>query len=544
MSRANVGLMPARATGVRPINTGVAARALLFAAVLAAPFAVSAEAPLVRANSEELVGRWAGENEAVAEFLAIPFAAPPVGELRWRAPQPHIPRSDRQWATQVAAACMQGPHIVDWYARVAAAFGAGRDEIGAPRGVSEDCLYLNVWTPALPDAGVADKLPVMVWFHGGSNKGGWSYEPNYLGAKLAARDVVVVTTAYRLGPFGFFSHPSLEGSQPGDAIANFGFLDQIAALEWVRAHIQSFGGDPDNVTCFGESSGAGDLGNMFVTSIDLCRQIIAQSPGGSYELRKTLADAQANGLRIAAELDIVNDDGAAHRLRAVPAGKLLAAADTALPGHYYDVVTDDKTLVEAPLESLDRQQQSKINFLIGTNRDEWYMYLAEDTAHEDIGEWLAEHAPDNAAALQDQVADETDPRRALDKIRTARNMRCPARRVAARINATGGRAWIYYFTRQRAGPGGEKLGAYHGTEIPYVFGTHDDWLPVEAIDDELTEVVMDMWVQFARSGDPNIPGHPEWPVYGAEKPAVLELGEEIRVIAPVDAALCLWLGPA
>jgi para-nitrobenzyl esterase len=517
---------------------------VLLAAVVAAPPAVRAQAPTVSANGEHLDGLWANGEEDVAEFLGIPFAAPPVGELRWRAPQPHEARSGRQAATQFAPACMQGPHIVDWYARVAAAFGAGRDEIGNPNGVSEDCLYLNVWTPNLPASGTSERLPVMVWFHGGSNKGGWSYEPNYLGAKLAARNVVVVTTAYRLGPFGFFSHPSLADSQPGEPIANFGFLDQIAALEWVRAHIESFGGDPDNVTCFGESSGAGDLGNMFVTNIDLCRQIIAQSPGGSYALRKTLADAQANGLRIAAELNIENDDAAAHRLRAVPAREIIAAADTALPGHYFDVVTDDKTLVEAPLESLDRQQQSKISFLIGTNRDEWYMYLDEDTAREDIGNWLAEHAPGYATELQEQVADEADPRRALDKIRTARNMRCPARRVAARINATGGRAWIYHFTRQRAGPGGEKLGAYHGTEIPYVFGTHDDWLPVEAIDIELTDAVMDYWVQFARSGDPNLPGLPDWPVYTAEEPAVLELGEQIRAITPVDAALCLWLGPA
>ena len=497
----------------------------------------------MRANGEHLEGRWADEKEKAAEFRGVPFAAPPVGELRWRSPRPHKPRVGLQFATKFASACMQGPHIVDWYARVAAAFGAGRDEVGKPNGVSEDCLYLNVWTPNLPASGPSEKLPVMVWFHGGSNKGGWSYEPNYVGAELAARDVVVVTTAYRLGPFGFFSHPSLADSQPGEAIANFAWLDQNAALEWVHANIAEFGGDPDNVTCFGESSGAGDLGNMLVASVDLCRRIIAQSPGGSYVVRKTLADAQENGMKIAAGLGIANDDQAAQRLRAAAADEILAAADQALPGHYYDVVTDDKTLVEAPLESLNREQQSKIDFLIGTNRDEWYMYLADNTDKDDIERWLAEHAPDYATALRAQVADEADPRRALDRIRTAQDVRCPARRVAARINATGGRAWIYYFTRQRAGPGGEKLGAYHGTEIPYVFGTHDDWLPVEAIDIELTGAVMDYWAQFARSGDPNISSLPDWPVYTAEEPAVLELGENIRVIAPVDAALCLWLGP-
>jgi len=132
---------------------------------------------------------------------------------------------------------MQGPHIVDWYADVAAEFGAGPGETGRPNGVSEDCLYLNVWTPDLDADDAAGMLPVMVWFHGGSNKGGWSYEPNYVGAELARKGVVVVSTAYRLGPFGFFSHPALAETQPGEAVANFGLLDSIAALGWVQAHI-------------------------------------------------------------------------------------------------------------------------------------------------------------------------------------------------------------------------------------------------------------------------------------------------------------------
>jgi len=525
------------------IKQKFAACAALVAAALAAPVTVCAEAPVVRANGEHLQGQWVDKSNAVSVFRGIPFAAPPVGELRWRAPRPHVPRSGRQLATQFQPACMQGPHIVDWYVRVAAAFGAGRDEVGKPNGVSEDCLDVNVWTPKLPASGSPDKLPVMVWFHGGSNKGGWSYEPNYVGAELAARGVVVVTTAYRLGPLGFFSHPSFADSQRGEAVANFGFLDQTAALEWVHAYIDAFGGDPGNVTCFGESSGAGDLGNFFVVDIELCRRLIAQSPGGSYAERSSLADEQKNGLKIAAQLGIPDDDKAVDRLREIPAEALLAAADIALPGHYYDVIADDRTVFEAPLESLKREQQSKIDFLLGTNRDEWYMYLADDTGEEDIVRWLAENAPGSTAVLRAQVANEADPRRALDRLRTAREVLCPARRVAARITATGGRAWVYYFTRQRPGSGGEKLGAYHGTELPYVFGTHDAWLPTEPIDEQLTDAVMDYWLQFARSGDPNVPGRPEWPLYRAEKPAVLELGEQIHVVPPIDAALCIWLGP-
>ena len=502
-----------------------------------------AERPEVSANGEHLQGRWHDSTETIATFTGVPFAAPPVGNLRWRAPRPHEPRDGLQNASEYGPGCTQGAHIVNWYADVAAEFGAGPETVGRPNGVSEDCLFLNVWTPNLPAEHDVGELPVMVWFHGGSNKGGWSYEPNYIGAELARKGVVVVTVAYRLGPFGFFSHPSLGQSQPGEPVANFGLLDQLAALEWVRTNIASFGGTPDNVTCFGESSGAGDIGQFLADSSDKCRRFISQSPGGSYAELTSLALEQQNGLKIASQLNIDEGEDSIDRLRAVSPQALMTAADAALPGHYYDVVNDGRTLTGTTLESLDREQQSKIDFLLGTNLDEAYMYIAQDTGQMEVDRWLENIAPDNASALRLQVANETDPRRALDRLRTAHSMLCPVRRVAARISATGGRAWVYHFTRQRAGPGGEKLGAYHGTEIPYVFGTHDDWLPTEAIDEELTDAVMDYWVQFARTGDPNVPGRPAWPMYRAEKPAVLELGEQIQVVPPVDAAMCIWLGP-
>ena len=525
------------------ITTSITAT-LGFAALLLS-VAAAVDAPQVRVNGERLEGQWVPGSKSVAAFKGIPFAAAPVGELRWRAPQPHTPRKGLQKAIEFALACMQGPHIVNWYAGVAEVFGYGLDDVGKPNGVSEDCLYLNIWTPALDASRSGESFPVFVWFHGGSNKAGWSYEPNYIGAELAKRGLVVVTVTYRLGPFGFFSHSSFGDGGGEEPIANFGWLDQVVALEWIQANIDAFGGDPGNVTCAGESSGAGDLANFIAADqvTGLCRRNLGQSPGGSYLERATLADAQAEGLRIASELGIADDANAVEQLRAVSADDLLAAADRALPGHYYDVVADGKTIIEAPLESLSREQQSNIDFLLGTNRDEWYMYIAEETDWDDIDRWLAEIAPNDAAVLRAQVADETDPRRALDRLRTAYEMSCAVRRVAARITATGGRAWVYYFTRQRPGPGGEKLGAYHGTEIPYVFGTHDDWLPTEQLDWQLTDAVMDYWAQFARTGDPNLPGRPEWPLYRAEKPAVLELGEQIQTVPPFDAALCIWLGP-
>jgi para-nitrobenzyl esterase len=151
--------------------------------------------------------------------------------------------------------------------------------------------------------------------------------------------------------------------------------------------------------------------------------------------------------------------------------------------------------------------------------------------------------PDAAEPLLILVADETNPRRALDRLETARGMLCPIRQGAARITAAGGRVWFYRFSRQRPGPGGNTLGAYHGTEIPYVFDTHDAWLPTNKTDRRLTDTIMDYWVQFARTGNPNLPGRPTWPQFWNAKPRVMEFGDTIKVIPPVDAGLCRWLGP-
>ena len=182
----------------------VAMLAGLFLAVVSATLLAFPPGPQARANGENLAGTWVGAAEPVAQFAGIPFAHAPVGELRWRAPRGHAPRQGTQPADRFAPACMQDNRMVDWYSDVAAAFGHGPEVVGRPQGVSEDCLYLNVWSPNLSDDA---RLPVMVYVHGGSNKGGWSYEPNYVGEALARNGVVVVSIAYRLDGFGFFSPP-------------------------------------------------------------------------------------------------------------------------------------------------------------------------------------------------------------------------------------------------------------------------------------------------------------------------------------------------
>jgi para-nitrobenzyl esterase len=500
------------------------------------------EPPRVSANGEVLIGLWEGGDGKVAAFKGVPFAAAPEGELRWQAPQAHQSREGEQQASEFAPGCMQGPHITNWYAGVAKEFGQSPDGVGKPNGVSEDCLYLNIWTP---DTKSSEKLPVMVWVHGGSNKGGWSYEPNYVGDRLAAKGVIVVTIAYRLGVFGFFSHPALDNG-PGQAAANFGYLDVIDAFQWVREHISAFGGDPNNITAIGESSGAGNIADFIVGEIAedaIYKRTIIQSTGGSIVRFKTLAEDQVNGQKVTDYLGIPEQDLNTARLREIPADDLVRASYEALPGHYFDIVDDGLTFKERPLESFGNEAVSTVDILIGHNADEGYMYFDENMSWDDVHTWIKKNAPGSTRILASLVEQETDPRRAMDRLRMAKNTMCPSHYMAARISAAGGRGWVYYFSRQRPGPGGEKLGAYHGTEIGYVFDQHEYWQSTNVVDDRLTDVVMDYWVQFARTGDPNVNGRPAWPQYTAARPNLMELGDHVAAIPSPDADLCLWLGP-
>jgi para-nitrobenzyl esterase len=498
-------------------------------------------APVVMANGEELHGAWDGEDRQIAVFRGVPFAQPPVADLRWRAPVPNTPRPGPQSATRFAPGCMQTSYSTDWYARVAVAFGNPPEVAARPSGVSEDCLYLNVWSPDLkPDR----LLPVMVWVHGGSNRGGWSYEPNYIGHRLASRGVVVVSIAYRLGVFGFFSHPALDNGL-GEPVANFGWLDSGQALRWVAANIAGFGGDPDNITAFGESAGAADLSDLLSAGIDdspAFRRMIAQSSATSLHQRRKLSDEQARGQRLIDSLDL-EGPLSANRLREIPSHDLLAAMETQLQGVYFDTVIDGLTMIEAPIDALNDAQTMQVDVLIGTNADEWYMYIDENSGRAELERWLHEYAPDQAEQLLREIESEPDARRAMDRIRTAGRMMCPSRILAGRVSDLGASSWVYYFTRQRAGPGGEKLGAYHGTEIPYVFDMHDDWLPTEAEDRVLTEAVMDYWVQFARTGNPNLPTRPAWPQFSNRNPTVMALGDKIHAMTAPDARLCELLDP-
>jgi para-nitrobenzyl esterase len=504
------------------------------------------DAPTVRANSETIHGDWSKVADGIAVFRGIPYAQPPVGDLRWKSPNPHQPQPEPRQATQFAPACIQDSGNTDWHAGVAAAFGHGSEVAPRPAAISEDCLYLNVWT-SKPD-GTAS-LPVMVFVHGGSNRGGWSFEPNYLGDRLAARGVVVVTIAYRLGVFGFFSHPALEDGAAG-AQANFGLLDIRAAFQWVRNNIRAFGGNPDNITAFGESAGALDIVDLMLVEAEgaraekpLFRRLVSQSLGGSMTQRQNLAEARQSGEQLVTQIGL-GPTVTAERLRQVSAFQLLQAARQVRGDGMPEGVIDGRLLQKTPATLAAAVGFEGVELLIGTNADEWLMYTDEATAWKDVEDWIQRHAPAAHEELLARVGEMTEPRRALDRLRTAWRMACPSRFLAEQVNAGGGKAWVYLFTRQRSGPGGEALGVYHGAELPYVFDTHDAWLPTEESDRRLTGEILQIWTRFAKTGSPTPAEDGTWPTFTAARPAVLELGDRVGLSDSREDDLCDVLGPA
>jgi para-nitrobenzyl esterase len=461
---------------------------LLLLATLA--FSGCDQQPSVEVDGERLVGKYVAGGE-VAAFLGVPFAEPPVGELRWRGPQQLQTKLLRRDTTEFAAACMQSMRILDWYRYMAETFGASGDYYDELE-VSEDCLYLNLWTPALePDT----KLPVMVWIHGGSNKSGWSYENNYRGHVLAPQGVVVVTVEYRQGAFGFLSHPELSDDE---AVANFGLWDIVAALQWIQNNIEAFGGDPSRVTLFGESSGAENiLALMFAEpATGLFHRSVLQSTANYGLSMPSLDDERRRGGELARALGLAGD-GALEQLKQIPADKLLGVYEKTFPDHYHSPSVDGQLITETTWKSIQSGRLADHRVIIGTNADEY-----------------------------------------PDRLATAREYVCPSQAVATNTTASGGKAWMYFFTRIRDDEGASVLGAYHGAEYPYIFGTHDAYMTTNQVDQALGEVMQRYWINFAATGNPNGMGLPAWPLFERPEPQVQELGDEIRAVPAIEPEMC------
>ncbi|MEM8561824.1 MAG: carboxylesterase family protein [Pseudomonadota bacterium] len=471
------------------------------------------------------------ESNGVLSFRGIPYAAPPLGELRWRAPQPTTPRTGVQDATTFAAGCYQDDYNTQWYRDVGEAFGEPRRNFQDPP-FSEDCLYLNVWTPAV-DQG---KRPVMVWIHGGSNKAGWSFEVNYQGQYLADHgDVVVVSVGYRLGVFSVFSLPEMRAQL---APSNYGLLDQIAALQWVQDYIHIFGGDPKNVTVFGESAGAASVGYLLMSPLatGLFQRGISQSGGFQLMSNEPLSTAEATGTAVAKQLGAEN----LADMKRKSAEHVFVAARDALPNHYYAPVVDGYSMTQSPAEFLNYQLPT-IDLLLGSNDNELHMYLdnSQDAFEQTLLSWPTSIRP----FMRERADQEATVQAGHDVVSTLVDMVCANYHLANHAVQAGKRAWVYRFTRVRPGPGGEALLSYHGAEIPYVFNTHDEWLTGNVVEKRLSNQMMSYWANFARTGDPNDSQLPAWPPFNDKQPQVMELGDQSQAMAAPDYGLCEKIYP-
>ena len=485
---------------------------LVACVVLAAVAATPAAVPDPVRLESGLISGGPGTSAEVRVFKGIPFAAPPVGPLRWRAPQPAAAWEGVRAADEFGPRCMQGRG------------GAG---------VSEDCLYLNVWTAA---ESAADRRPVMVWSYGGAFTGGAGSLPGYDGENLAGKGAVVVTYNYRLGPFGWFSHPELSAESGYRGSGNQGLMDAIAALQWVQTNIEAFGGDPNRVTLFGESAG-GALVSALVGSPEargLFHRAVSQSGawGGAGQIAPMtrLAEAEAAGRETAAALDARS----LAELRARPAEDVLRMGSGLRP------IVDGKYLPEDLSVTFSQGRQYDVDVLLGSNRDEGnfpFFGLNAESAERfavTTRERWGEHADTFLAAYPVGSANE----RQASQLAAFSDEYSWQMRNWAHLQAKLGRAraYVYYFTHEPPGaPGQPSRGAMHTAEIPYVFNNPStNWV---AADRALAEILSSYWVNFAASGDPNGSGLPVWPEYRDKSDGrAMLLGSDMRPETPFARA--------
>ncbi len=429
-------------------------------------------------------GVLAGSSGATAEvFRNIPYAAPPVGPLRWAPPAPPVAWTGERDATVNGPSCMQ-PMNAD-----------GTPNSGSANGpVSEDCLQLNVFAPKS-----AKKAPVMVWIHGGGHRygAGWIYD----GSNFARDGVVLVSINYRLGPLGWFAHPALTREAGAQPTGNFGLMDQIAALEWVQRNIAAFGGDPKNVTVFGTSAGGANTLALLATprARPLFKKAIVQS-GGGWFAPESLAAKEAEGVRLAEALRLAGAEASAGDLRKLRAETLIARME----GDFGPFV-DGKVLTETPTQAFAAGRAADVPLIIGFNSGEDSLMVASPPP-----------APEAREAFTDSL------------------FGAPARWIAAR--ASGGKpAWLYHFAYvgSRFRPVGVTR-AFHAAEVQYVFEYWGRRTPLSAVaqdDKAMATLVHGCWVAFAKTGAPRCPAGPAWPAYSLRTDQLMEFGPESAVRA-------------
>ena len=447
-----------------------------------------AQATTVRVEGGELAG--APVRDGVQAFKGVPYAAAPVGALRWRAPAAVEPWSGVRRTDRFGANCAQRKTFgdIDPYSPA----------------MSEDCLYLNVWAPA---ARTGRPLPVMVWIHGGGLVAGSGSEPRHDGVALARKGVVLVTLNYRLGVFGFLASPGLSAEAGGRGSGDWGLMDQIAALKWVQRNIAAFGGDPRRVTIFGESAGSWSVSAL--TASPLARGLFQRAIGESGAAFPSdtpgvlpLAEAEAMGAQLLKTVKATSPAEA----RALTTGQLLDAEE----GRSWRPNVDGAVLPSPPAELFASGRANPVPLLAGSNSDERFWPAAyAGVGYRDTlaGVFGAELAAKVAAAYPADL-DEARRRFGGDAV-----IGYPTWAWAAAMRKTGRPTWLYLFDRKPGAPPGVTGQAYHSADIAYVFDHPAVSGGDQPQDRRVADVMSQYWVNFARSGDPNGPGLPPWPTY-------------------------------
>lgn len=493
---------------------------------------------LARTLSGPVEGR---VKEDVLLFAGIPYAAPPVGPLRFEPPQPHAGWRETLSATRFANAAPQNT-------------GAGLTS-SPPRRMGEDCLSLNVTTPALDDA----RRPVLVWIHGGGFRTGQGGIPWYNGTSFAKQgDIVTVSINYRLGALGFADLSQLGAPTSGLS----GILDQIAALEWVRDNIAAFGGDPSQVTVAGESAGAMSVGVLLgcPAAAGLFQRAIAQSGAAHH-----IIDARTSGAISELLCEKLGADDLAD-LRGLPLEKFLEAQQqvetevagstrlgatdiTGVGGMPFQPSREGSVLPQAPLEAVRGGMSSEVDLLIGTNAHESTLWYQGETDERRLEKIVGRYLPDTEKALDAYRRDHpgASPFDRLVALTTDYMFRIPAVRLAEAHATNGGNTWSYLFSWRSRAFGG-RLGATHALEIPFTFNNLErtgveSMLGEGALPRSLAQDMHAAWIGFIRSGDPNTAEAPQWPQFDEEQRALMEFGDEVAVREdPFPESRRLWDG--
>ena len=467
-------------------------------------------------------------------WKGIPFAQPPLGDLRFRAPQAPNPWAGVRDATTFGLASAQSGRMMQ------------RLFSATPEPSGEDCLFLNIWSPGADDR----RRPVLFWIHGGAFTMGSGSTPWYDGTAFATNgDVVVVTINYRLGALGFLHLADIDGKDM-DLSSNCGLLDQVAALEWVRDNIAAFGGDPANVTVFGESAGAMSIGTLLAmpAANGLFQKAILQSGASHTVLDKVRATRNANKLMDILGIHKVTD------LVDVPLEQLLAAQDKVSDSSgrlAFQPVVDSVTLPRQPIQAIAGGSANRATLLLGTNCDEMRLFTMMDPAQATPDMAILERlfgtkAKEVSAAYEAAQPEQSSSDAWIDFL-TDRTFRIPAIRLAERQSAHGTNVWMYRFDWPTPVFGG-RLKACHGLEISFVWNNLDKYgVNILTGDDPASQKVAHAmhpaWIAFARSGNPNTSGLPQWPAYDTTHRATMLFNEECQVVNdPQATERQLWEG--